>query len=232
MANIKKAKPLNKERFETALQRKGFSKYAFAKKVFPSIADPTRKLYKYLEAEEIAPDVLKVFAKELEVLPDYLSGISTLREDKRKSIKNIDFDPEQLDRLLKDRNIVSIKQRTEFLEACGCSYSNYKAWKRRKSISESDLTAILYRLGVTADQLCVANYKEAMNVYKDWIVRFYASHKDIPKGHSDCETLKELVRCKDCKYGQKRTKPYMYCDIFGAVTETEWFCSKAERKEE
>lgn len=74
--------------------------------------------------------------------------------------------------------------------------------------------------------------EKRMNKYKDWIVRFYASHKDIPKGHRDCETLTELVRCKDCKYGQKRTKPYMYCDIFGAVTETEWFCSEAERKEE
>ena len=41
-----------------------------------------------------------------------------------------------------------------------------------------------------------------------------------------------VIRCKDCKYGQKRTAPYMYCDIFGAVTETEWFCSRAERKEE
>ena len=44
--------------------------------------------------------------------------------------------------------------------------------------------------------------------------------------------VSELIRCKDCKHGQKRTNPYMYCDIFGAVTETEWFCSKAERKEE
>lgn len=42
----------------------------------------------------------------------------------------------------------------------------------------------------------------------------------------------KIVHCKDCKYGEKRAKPYMYCDIFGAVTETEWFCSKAERKEE
>lgn len=77
-----------------------------------------------------------------------------------------------------------------------------------------------------------------MNEYKDWIVRFYASHKDIPKGHSDCETLKELVRCKDCD-----RNPYNKpadVDVVHGTPERCWdlasrknaFCSEAERAEE
>lgn len=142
---------------------------------------------------------------------------------------NISFDPARLDLILKERNIISIKQRTDFLSSCGCSYANYKAWKRRKSISVSDLIAILSRLGVTADQLCVVNYKESMNEYKDWIVRFYASHKDIPKGHSDCETLKELVRCEKCKY--KRIKNLVYTCPFGMPGGPSFYCGYGEREE-
>ena len=151
-------------------------------------------------------------------------------EDKRKLIKNIDFDPEQLDRLLKDRNIVSIKQRTEFLEVCGCSSANYKAWKRRKSISESDLTAILYRLGVTADQLGVVNHKEAMNEYEDWIIRFYASHRIIPKGHKDGEIIGNLIRCKDCKWHKpKYPSERPTCLIYLGDWHDYDYCSRAER---
>lgn len=46
--------------------------------------------------------------------------------------------------------------------------------------------------------------------YKDWIVRYYASHDDIPPGHTDGE-LTELIRCKDCKYCDAMT-------IFGKTT--------------
>lgn len=46
--------------------------------------------------------------------------------------------------------------------------------------------------------------------YKDWIVRYYGSHKDIPPGHTDGE-LTELIRCKDCKHCDTVT-------IFGKTT--------------
>jgi hypothetical protein len=72
-----------------------------------------------------------------------------------------------------------------------------------------------------------------MSEYKDWIVRFYASHKDIPKGHSDCETLEELIRCKDCKYFHHSGE----CILFKPRLEAEdkgeaGFCAWAERREE
>lgn len=71
-----------------------------------------------------------------------------------------------------------------------------------------------------------------MNEYKDWIVRFYASHKDIPKGHSDCETLKELIRCKDCKhYDDKHEVCCVYLVLRLPKNEDD-FCSDGERKEE
>lgn len=86
-----------------------------------------------------------------------------------------------------------------------------------------------------------------MSEYKDWIVRFYASHKDIPKGHSDCETLKELVRCKDCKHRPKQigegTQGFnlefpdwecpCQCDDpwYNWMPEDDWYCGNGERKE-
>lgn len=71
-----------------------------------------------------------------------------------------------------------------------------------------------------------------MNKYKDWIVRFYASHKDIPKGHSDCETLTELVRCKDCKWYEV-SEEETYCRELGIFnTDYTSYCSYAKRKEE
>ena len=39
-----------------------------------------------------------------------------------------------------------------------------------------------------------------MNQIQDWIVRYYASHDDIPAGHHDGEFLQALVRCRDCIY--------------------------------
>jgi hypothetical protein len=67
--------------------------------------------------------------------------------------------------------------------------------------------------------------ERGMIEYKDWIVRFYASHKDIPKGHSDCETLKELVRCGDC------IKKDLCC-LYRDTKDENGFCKWAERKEE
>ena len=69
-------------------------------------------------------------------------------------------------------------------------------------------------------------------LYKDWIVRYYANHDDIPPGHTDGE-LTELIRCKDCKY-------YRYeidmCDephsTAHNIVHEDDYCSRAERKEE
>lgn len=67
--------------------------------------------------------------------------------------------------------------------------------------------------------------------YKDWIVRYYASHDDIPPGHTDGE-LTELIRCKDCKWyemGEEET----YCRELGIFnTDPTSYCSYAKRKEE
>lgn len=78
-----------------------------------------------------------------------------------------------------------------------------------------------------------------MSEYKDWIVRFYASHKDIPKGHRDCETLTELVRCKDCKYYRDgdcwhewdNDGRIYYQSVINEPNPDD-YCSRAERKEE
>jgi hypothetical protein len=45
-------------------------------------------------------------------------------------------------------------------------------------------------------------------------------------------TVAELIRCKDCKYSRRIITPFMDCDRFRRVTDTEQFCSWAERKEE
>ena len=81
-----------------------------------------------------------------------------------------------------------------------------------------------------------------MERYKDWIVRFYASHEDIPEGHTDGE-MTELIRCKDCKHQRKQeVRGYRgninwiyWCDkeddisMLGADDQ---FCSEGERKED
>ena len=74
--------------------------------------------------------------------------------------------------------------------------------------------------------------------YKDWIVRYYASHDDIPPGHTDGE-LTELIRCRDCKFCKKyyhgaesNLGMFTYECIRGLYTVTaDEFCSKAERRE-
>lgn len=69
--------------------------------------------------------------------------------------------------------------------------------------------------------------------YKDWIVRFYASHNDIPEGHADGGIVGELVRCKDCvncgtddcaMHFETDDKVYQW-------NRADDFCSLAERKE-
>ena len=82
--------------------------------------------------------------------------------------------------------------------------------------------------------------------YKDWIVRYYGSHKDIPPGHTDGE-LTELIRCKNCKYwlphsqfgfDEDNDEYYDYCellvpddDYYAITRQAEDYCSRAERKE-
>lgn len=70
--------------------------------------------------------------------------------------------------------------------------------------------------------------------YKDWIVRFYASHNDISEGHADGEIVGELIRCKDCKFSSPNR---VYgCRLYnGKIDERMYaddYCSQAERKEE
>lgn len=76
-----------------------------------------------------------------------------------------------------------------------------------------------------------------MNKYKDWIVRYYASHKDIPEGHPDGETQRELIYCKDCRYRNEDGE----CTQFDAYTSAagdpfmppNWFyCGWGKRREE
>lgn len=68
--------------------------------------------------------------------------------------------------------------------------------------------------------------------YKDWIVRFYANHNDIPEGHADGRIVGELIRCKECRFYQGK-----YCtawdDVTVAVaceTDADGYCYRAKRK--
>lgn len=77
-----------------------------------------------------------------------------------------------------------------------------------------------------------------MNEYEDWIIRFYASHRIIPKGHKDGEIIGNLIRCKDCEYAvEEYNDGECYCDnkVNGMIYIGEdWnhFCSWAKRREE
>lgn len=76
-----------------------------------------------------------------------------------------------------------------------------------------------------------------MNEYKDWIVRFYANHNDIPEGHADGGIVGELIRCKDCKhYDGYYCHNKWWGDGHGNYTPPikgeDGFCDWAERKEE
>lgn len=71
--------------------------------------------------------------------------------------------------------------------------------------------------------------------YKDWIVRSYGSHKDIPTGNADGE-LTELIRCKDCKYCSidryaDGNVPNYMCIEMDCGVEADGFCAWAERKD-
>lgn len=67
--------------------------------------------------------------------------------------------------------------------------------------------------------------------YKDWIVRFYANHNDIPEGHSDGGIVGELIRCKDCKHWDCDDSE-SYCDELGIFnTDMNSYCSYAKRKD-
>lgn len=68
--------------------------------------------------------------------------------------------------------------------------------------------------------------------YREYIVRYYASHDDIPAGHQDGEIITELIRCMDCKCW----KPSMtdvtehVCHWGGFRKNADDFCSWAERR--
>lgn len=73
---------------------------------------------------------------------------------------------------------------------------------------------------------------------KEWIVRFYADHDSIPEGHHDGEIVRELIRCKDCKYYFKSDEKCQLIDtrLHFYEANKRWtedsFCSWAERKTE
>lgn len=73
-----------------------------------------------------------------------------------------------------------------------------------------------------------------VNEYKDWIVRFYANHNDVPAGHIDGEIQKELIRCKDCAHHKdKRCTVWRErAVIVECYTADDGYCYLAERKEE
>ena len=71
-----------------------------------------------------------------------------------------------------------------------------------------------------------------MSEIKDWIVRYYASHDDIPAGHHDGEFLQPLVRCRDCRYfGDKvRIHDTYVCNKLGVYMPEDGYCSEGKAK--
>lgn len=74
---------------------------------------------------------------------------------------------------------------------------------------------------------------------KDWIVRYYANHDDIPEGLSDGHIVRELIKCKECKHFLKARNEDEYdsCSILFEMqdvpleTDEDKYCAWAERKE-
>lgn len=64
--------------------------------------------------------------------------------------------------------------------------------------------------------------------YKDWIVRYYANHDDIPEGQSDGHIVRELIRCKECKHHWDDDR----CEMMSNMIETDddWWCADGERR--
>lgn len=106
MAGVSKSVPFIKKRFEYALNRKGYSKNKFAKELFPDTKSPLRKLLRYIQYEEIPPEILEKIAYKLNVVPQYLQGtysvtrneldekLVALSDDKEREGGLVIFDPE------------------------------------------------------------------------------------------------------------------------------------------
>ena len=105
-------------------------------------------------------------------------------------------------------------------------------------------------IGLTGSHICplcgyklpvqTITYTTGTEPYKDWIVRYYGSHDDIPPGHTDGE-LTELIRCKNCKWYEKDIgcdwgvcfhDEWTYNGYIGHGVDSEGYCYRAERKEE
>ena len=105
MANVKKAVPFNRKRFEYLLNRSGRSKNQFAKLMFPDTKQPLRKLLKYQAAGEIPPEILMRFASILDCRPDYLDGSYSVTEkelqeefgEHYQEFANRNYDPDGYD---------------------------------------------------------------------------------------------------------------------------------------
>lgn len=76
-----------------------------------------------------------------------------------------------------------------------------------------------------------------MNQIQDWIVRYYASHDDIPAGHHDGEFLQALVRCGDCRFWDEMPSssyaPYLHrCRWLNITSRAEFFCQQGMKKDD
>lgn len=70
--------------------------------------------------------------------------------------------------------------------------------------------------------------------YREYIVRYYASHDDIPAGHQDGEIVAEIIRCKDCRYsspnGVYGCMVNSFADDLDERMYSDDYCSCAERR--
>lgn len=98
MAGVSKSVPFIKKRFEYALNSQGYSKNKFAKEMFPDTKSPLRKLLRYIQYEEIPPEILEKMAYKLNVLPQYLQGTYSITrndlDEKLRQLSDEHFDPE------------------------------------------------------------------------------------------------------------------------------------------
>ncbi len=69
---------------------------------------------------------------------------------------------------------------------------------------------------------------------KEYIIKVDEDKKDIMGNYPLVEKPQELVRCKDCKYGDKNgmlTEWSRYCSLWGKIFDYDWFCADGKRKD-
>lgn len=70
---------------------------------------------------------------------------------------------------------------------------------------------------------------------KEYIIKVDESKKDITGGMPLVGEAQELVRCKDCKHGEKPPTFQCYpkltwCNKYERSHDDDWFCADGERK--